>query len=225
MTVSLFTRARIGSARDLSHRAVRVLLWTWVAVIVGFFSLPASKLIGYALPVVPALAALAGEALAGWQRRWLRMAFAGFAAVLCVVGVVLISRAETVSSKALAATWREQARPDDGLLSLRVYRFDFPIYAQLKAPLPIYHAWDDPALATQDSWPRELIDATRFDPAVGKQVLRPAAELKGALCAHDVTWVVMRKDDGEPLLKDATTAADNEMYALKRVERSKLACQ
>lgn len=224
-TVTLFTRARIGSARDLSHRAVRVLLWTWVAVIVGFFSLPASKLIGYALPVVPALAALAGEALASWQRRWLRMAFAGFAAVLCVVGVVLISRAETVSSKALAATWRAQAGPDDGLLSLRVYRFDFPIYAQLKAPLPVYHAWQDPALAAQDSWPRELIDATRFDRAVGQQVLRPAAELKAALCAHEVTWVVMRKDDGEPLLKDAATAADNEMYALKRIERSKLACQ
>ncbi len=224
-TLALFTRARAGVARDLSHRAVRVLLWTWVAVIIGFFSLPASKLIGYALPVVPALAALTGEAVAGWQRHWLRVAFAAFAAVLCVVAVVLISHAETVSSKALAAAWREQARPGDGLLSLRLYRFDFPIYAQLKEPLAVYHAWEDPALAAQDSWPRELIDASRFDPAVGKQVLRPAAELKAALCAHEVTWVVARKDDGEPLLKDASTAAENEMYALKRVERSKLGCQ
>lgn len=223
-TLALFTRARAGVARDLSHRAVRVLLWTWVAVIVGFFSLPASKLIGYALPVVPALAALTGEAVAGWQRHWLRVAYAVFAAVLCVVAVALISRAETVSSKALASTWREQAGPGDGLLSLRLYRFDFPIYAQLKEPLAVYHAWEDPALAAQDSWPRELIDAARFDPAVGKQVLRPAAGLKAALCAHEVTWVVARKDDGEPLLKDATMVADNEVYALKRVERSKLAC-
>ncbi len=224
-TVALLTRVRIGSTRDLPHRSVRILLWTWVVVIVGFFSLPASKLIGYALPVVPALAALAGEAVAGWQRRGLRVAMAVGAALICVVAVALISRAETVSSKALAATWRAQARPGDGLLSLRLYRFDFPIYAQLAQPLPVYHVWEDPSLAAQDSWPRELIDATEFDPEAGKQVLRPVAELKTALCAHDVTWVIARKDDVEPLLKDASIAAENELYALKRVERSKLDCR
>ncbi len=224
-TIALFTRTRVGSARDLSHRAVRVLLWTWVVVIVGFFSLPASKLIGYVLPVVPALAALAGEAVAGWQRRGLRLAITVGAALLCVVAVVLISRAETVSSKALAAAWREQARPGDGLLSLRLYRFDFPIYAQLAQPLPVYHAWEDPALAAQDSWPRELIDATEFDPDTGKQVLRPVAELKSALCAQEVTWVIARKDDGEPLLREASIAAENEMYALRRVTRSQLDCR
>jgi 4-amino-4-deoxy-L-arabinose transferase-like glycosyltransferase len=224
-TIALVTRIRLGSERDLSHRMVRVLLWTWVAVILLFFSLPASKLIGYALPAVPALAALAGEAVAGWQRRRLRLALAVFAALLCVVAVALISRAETVSSKALAAAWRAQAKPEDGLLSLRLYRFDFPIYAQLQAPLPVYHAWEDPSLAAQDSWPRELIDATEFDPATGKQVLRPVSGLRAALCEHELTWVIARKDDGEPLLKDAATVAENELYALKRVERTKLSCR
>ncbi len=223
-TPAIITRTCVGAARDAAHRAVRLLLWTWVVVILGFFSLPASKLIGYALPTVPALAALAGEAIAGWQRRWLRVAFAVTAAVLCMVAVVLISRAETVSSKALAEAWRAQARPGDGLVSLRLYRFDFPIYAQLREPLPVYHAWDDPALAAQDSWPRELIDAAEFDPALGKHVLRPVSQFNAELCAHDVTWVIARKGDGEPGLKHAVAVAENEMYALMRVERSKLAC-
>ncbi len=226
-TPAIITRTRVGVARDPAHRAVRLLLWTWVVVILGFFSLPASKLIGYALPVVPALAALAGEAAAGWQRRWLRISMAAGAAVLCVVAVVLISRAEEVSSKPLADAWRAQSRAGDGLLSLRLYRFDFPIYAQLAEPLPVFHDWDDPALASKDSWPRELIDATQFDPAMGRQVLRPISGLRAALCEHELTWVIARKGDSsnEPLLKAATEAATNEVYVLLRVERRQLACR
>ena len=89
----------------------------------------------------------------------------------------------------------------------------------------MYHSWDDPSLAAQDSWPRALIDAAVFNPVIGKQVLRPIAGLAAALCEHELTWVIARKDDGEPLLKDAAIVAENALYALKRVERSKLACR
>jgi 4-amino-4-deoxy-L-arabinose transferase-like glycosyltransferase len=43
---------------------VRTLLWLWILVIVGFFSLSAGKQDLYIFPIVPAIAALAGSVLA-----------------------------------------------------------------------------------------------------------------------------------------------------------------
>ena len=42
-------------AVDATHASIRVLMGVWVLVVVGFFSLPQSKLIGYVLPAVPPL--------------------------------------------------------------------------------------------------------------------------------------------------------------------------
>ncbi len=223
-TPAIIARTRLGEASNPAHRSVRILLWTWVAVIIGFFSVPSSKLVGYALPVVPALAALTGEAVANWQRRWVRIGLATSAGLLCVVAVVLISKSNDVSSKPLAEAWRAQARPGDGLVSLRLYRFDFPIYAQLREPLPVYHDWDDPSLVATDSWPRELFDAGQFDPDAGRRALRPIANLKEALCERATTWVIVGRKDTEPLIARASIVATNAGFALIRVERSSLAC-
>src|SRR5262249_7264894 len=45
-------------------RRVRTLLWLWTVVIVGFFSVSAAKQDLYIFPIVPAVAALAGIAIA-----------------------------------------------------------------------------------------------------------------------------------------------------------------
>ena len=51
------------SAIDAGSR-VRTLLWLWIVVIVGFFSLSAAKQDLYIFPIVPAMAALSGLAIA-----------------------------------------------------------------------------------------------------------------------------------------------------------------
>ena len=55
-------KAGAGQA-DPSHR-IRSLLWIWIVVIVAFFSMSAAKQDLYIYPVVPAVAALAGVAIA-----------------------------------------------------------------------------------------------------------------------------------------------------------------
>ncbi len=54
---------RRADARDISSR-VQTLLWIWIAVIVGFFSLSAGKQDLYIYPIVPAVVALAGVVIA-----------------------------------------------------------------------------------------------------------------------------------------------------------------
>ncbi len=34
--------------------SIRLLMWSWLVVVVAFFSMPTSKLVGYVLPVLPA---------------------------------------------------------------------------------------------------------------------------------------------------------------------------
>lgn len=83
---AMWWRTRYG-APDTQHARHRVqtLLWTWIAVIVLFFSFSASKQDLYIYPVMPAVAALAGAVIASSApgSRWLS-AVIGF--VVAVVG-------------------------------------------------------------------------------------------------------------------------------------------
>ncbi len=56
-------RRRAGASRDVAHR-IQTLLWIWIVVIVGFFSLSAGKQDLYIYPIVPAIVALAGVVIA-----------------------------------------------------------------------------------------------------------------------------------------------------------------
>ena len=57
-------RARRSTAEDDRVTRLRTLLWSWIGVIVLFFSLSAAKQDLYIFPVIPAVAALAGIAIA-----------------------------------------------------------------------------------------------------------------------------------------------------------------
>ncbi len=56
-------RRRPAADRDSGFR-VRTLLWLWILVIVGFFTVSAAKQDLYIFPIVPAIAALAGATIA-----------------------------------------------------------------------------------------------------------------------------------------------------------------
>jgi 4-amino-4-deoxy-L-arabinose transferase-like glycosyltransferase len=224
----LLGRFRIAPALGV-RRALRLLLWTWIAVITVFFSLPNSKLVGYILPVTPAVAMLIAEVVGDWAllRRWfvgVIAAITTIAAILAVGVLAAITHYDTYSSRPLAEALRARMAPGEPLVSLRVYRFDLPLYARWPEPIPVLHSWNDPALRQQDSWPRELADAGDFDRATGERVLIDVSRLREVLCAQPVTWVVAHAKDKEPLLEGAQRVAANPHYALMRVERSGLDC-
>ena len=230
---TVFAAARLVLPTHQDTRsALRQLTWLWLAVIVVFFSLPASKLIGYALPATPAIAMLAAGLIAEklWPRprlRWLPVILAAISGTLILGGVYVFGRDDEFTSKPLAAAWRAQARPGEPLISLRVYRFDMPVYAQLPAPIPVVLNWQNPDIARTDSWPRELADAAVFDPQAGARVLLNDAQLPMLLCAQPVSWIVAAVNDGEPLLANAEKVAVAPRYQLLRFdrERSTLSCK
>jgi hypothetical protein len=218
--------------QSTTHAALRHLQWVWVVVIVGFFSIPASKLIGYVLPAIPAIAMLIADVVVTRLLPLRRAHLLPKAiVVICLLSFIplvwIFGRADIYSAKPLAAAYRSAASPQDQVLSLGLYRFDFPIYAQLRSPLPVVLNWDDPSIGRTDSWPRELLDASKFDLPAGERVLIKPADLDALLCAKEVSWIIAPLGSNEPLLASAEIIRSTTLHKLMRFdrERSNLPCR
>ena len=223
-----WTPLLIASLRGITTRirgkeaSARRLLWIWIATILLFFSIPSSKLVGYAFPVLPALALLMAEAVLGCSLRVRRYfyAAAGISMLTCVIGVTMIARHDTRSSVALAQVYKGHAAQSDALLVLD-WRFDFPVYAGLHSPVPVLHDWRRSELERHDNWAKELADAGAFAPVQARSLLLPADQLKNELCRNAVTWVLAPAGHLPEPLQTAQTMAGTKIDVLLRFEREK----
>jgi len=193
-------------------------LW-WVVVIVGFFSLPSSKLVGYVLPALApwcALLALGTGTGAGTGDGAGTTVFGRFgpvgratlaAAVLLCVGVavalaVVAPHSTKAAGRALAAQWA----PGDRVVFVDEMFYDLPFYAGLRQPVTVASDWADPQIPRRDNWRKELADAARFDPARGRELLWPIGRLAELTCqragepAHAVWFVVNSQRDAAAAL-------------------------
>lgn len=160
----------------------------WVLAIVFFFSLPASKLVGYVLPAVaPAVALLALVLEArGTRWRWL----AGATALACVAGVAALAWDARGSHRDVARALGEHWREGDTLAFADEAYFDVRFYAGVSAPAVVLADWGSPDLAGRDDWHKELSDAARFAPEAGRQRLLHWDEAPRLACGGGTLWLV-----------------------------------
>ena len=197
---ALFALAQIrrGARLVLSHGAVArewtSLCWIWVIAITVFFSIPSSKLVGYILPVVPALAFLAAL---GWERVMSHRAhagklFAGLSLLNMGIATAIVLSVGEVTEKTRAQDIAQvlacEASPDDTVYTLGGYPYDLPFYAQLTKPMVAINDWDFQRANARDGWERELFEGAEFDAEAAK-VLQPASVLIEA-SATAGNWLV-----------------------------------
>lgn len=160
----------------------------WVLAIVGFFSLPASKLVGYVMPALAPAAALLALALSARGTPWRRVA--GAAAVFCVAVVGVLAWKAPGSHRDLGLALREQWRAGDRLVYADEAFYDLRFYARLDAPAIVLADWGDPAVPRTDNWRKELADAARFAPEAARAVLWDWRRLAEVACHGGRTWIV-----------------------------------
>ena len=168
---------------------IGLLAW-WVVAVVGFFSLPSSKLVGYVLPALAPWCALMALAVAASRMRlwpWVM----GASALVCVVIVGVFAWQAPKSNRAASLALAAQLAPTDRVVMVDEYFYDLPFDARLKAPVIVASDWADPALPTRDNWRKELFDAARFAPARGRALLRPLDKLDTLLCDAGRVWFVV----------------------------------
>jgi 4-amino-4-deoxy-L-arabinose transferase-like glycosyltransferase len=181
------------------------LLWAWVGAIWVFFSIPNSKLVGYILPVVPALALLAAL---GWQRAiapraWARWAFAGGMAVNLglAVGITLGVGPITQTTRAqdVAQVLACDASATDTVYVAGGYPYDLPFEAQLPKAMVVLGDWPTWRKTAGDGWERELFEGASFDPAAGVVLQSPTVLTQVA--QQPGHWLVERA--GQAVLADS----------------------
>ncbi|MDR2875794.1 MAG: glycosyltransferase family 39 protein [Methylobacillus sp.] len=172
-------------------RGLRLLMGLWLAVVLVFFSLPASKLVGYIFPALMPLVFLLSEALLSRMKtgenffRAAKPAITLVAAVaVCLVVTLAIDLAPHRSDKALSLRLRAQINPGDTLVLLNGYPFDLPFYARYRRAAWVVNDWDNRVADTQrDNWRKEIYDAGKFDPAAAHELLITPDVWKQRLCA------------------------------------------
>jgi 4-amino-4-deoxy-L-arabinose transferase-like glycosyltransferase len=174
------------------------LCWIWLAAIIGFFSIPASKLIGYALPVMPALALLAAL---GWERAWGQRRFAGkLFAALCVLSLVLAAvlnvaaarYTDKKSARDVAAVLACQAGPTDTVYVAGGFPQDLLFYIQARKPLVVVQDWAALRQSAGDNWERELFEGADFDRDAAAVLQAP--QVLAAAAAQPGNWLLQTRE-------------------------------
>jgi 4-amino-4-deoxy-L-arabinose transferase-like glycosyltransferase len=166
------------------------LCWIWVIAIVGFFSIPHSKLIGYVLPVMPPLALLSAL---GWERvmtpgKRSDQVFIGLCLLNIGAALVLMLKVGDVTRSARAQDVAQvlacAAKFGDNVYVADAFPYDLPFYTQSSKPMRVLEDW--PALRRQagDGWQRELFEGADFDAHAAEVLQSPdtlahAASLPG----------------------------------------------
>ena len=174
-------------------RAMLALYAWWVIAVLGFFSLPSSKLVGYALPALAPWCALLALAIhAGGRGSTPRRigSIGALAALACVSVVGAVAWQAPQSNRALAGVLAAQIAPTDRVVMVDAYLYDVPFYARLQRPVIIASDWADPALPQRDNWRKELFDAARFNPALGRELLQPRDGFERLGCGASAVWFI-----------------------------------
>ncbi|WP_370679265.1 ArnT family glycosyltransferase [Comamonas sp. GB3 AK4-5] len=204
-------------------QSVRLLMACFAAVVVLFFSWPASKLVGYVLPAVPALAWLMGDAIAMAlashpERRhlwWLSLAV-GACASLAVL--LYLAQDQRYTARDLGRALAAQHRPSEPVFMVDTYLYDTPFYARLQAPMLLVSPWSEPIV--NDNWRKEVKDAAAFLPVQAGRTLLEPGQWQQRLCSTPVSWVVGKAAlvQRYPALAAATVVASDQLGQLWRVD-------
>jgi 4-amino-4-deoxy-L-arabinose transferase-like glycosyltransferase len=186
-----FVRPTPYAVLDTRQKAWLSLLWIWIVAIVGFFSIPASKIIGYVLPVMPPLALLSAIGYGEWMKnkahisRRLLPALALLSVLMAVGATVVAGRFSLKQSSIdVAQSLACEASPQDTVYALDGFPYDLPFYTGATKSMVIIQDWAEDRLSAGDSWQRELFEGANFDAAAGRvlqgpEVLATAAQSPG----------------------------------------------
>ena len=174
-----------------TRRWVGLLLW-WLVVVLGFFSMPASKLVGYIMPaLLPfcALLALPFTEADGRAARWLGRVAIG-AVLFCLALIVALAVAAPKSGRDVGQALRGLVTPSDVVVLVEQSFNDVVFEARLTQVPLVATDWAHPDVLGRDSWRKELADTVRFDAARVQAVMYPVDQLARLVCQGRRVWLV-----------------------------------
>ena len=208
---------------------IRPLMVIWLLLIIVFFSIPKSKIVGYILPALTPFAFLVADAAKSWLDKaekenlqaWLGATFA--ASVLICIALIGYLRLHDPSQLSHFTAHNKRAfQQSEQIVMLDQYPYDLPFYLRAPTPAWVVSDWQDPSIAKADNWRKELFEAGRFDTQARQEYLISAQELVTRLCTHGDTtyWIWGRQNASTnfPWLSAAEQIFSNGQGTLWRLE-------
>ena len=180
------------ATRTINQQIVGLcVIWVWAIVI--FFSIPNSKIIGYALPVTPPMAVLCAI---GWERmvtwRYKRYLWQIFLAVSIVLMVGINYKAAKLTrlqfSEDIAKVLICQNLLNAQLMVVGEYPYDLPFLLSMSRPMWVLQDWEFERVHAGDNWRRELFEGANFDPSKG-DYLKPLSTIDTEV-SHEDRWLL-----------------------------------
>lgn len=179
----------------------------WAIVILFFFSVPRSKLLGYVLPVLPPLVLWFSSYIGYLSLRW-RYAILAFSLAFCLALVALPYMLQhkvfdnTLDAKLLTVLKAkldkrslasfvpiiQAAGPDYQLVFVGEYGYDLPYLLDSPKSSWIIDQWDKPDIRRGDNWRVELLDGAGMQPSSAEKVLLSPAQIQHIACLPGQKW-------------------------------------
>jgi len=140
--------------RDHKKHATELFLLLWAVIILIFFSIPHSKLLGYIVPVFPPLALLVGHYLSKKYHKKILISCVSASVILLFALVLNATRFNHNSAKPLVQTLQTIMNPQAEVITYFKYYQDVPLY--LAKRVTVVANWQDPSIVERDNWRREL---------------------------------------------------------------------
>lgn len=215
-------------AKLCSETVIRLLMIVWIVVIVLFFSIPSSKLLGYILPAVPPFAFLIGVGFScvPYKSKGSRLFWWGAIFIVMLINISVLFAARLYwpdSTKNLAKFFTKETDQNEPIFMLNHYFFDFPFYAKLTKPVFVVNDWDSAEMKMQtDGQDRELMDTAIFDQKQASNTLIQTKEWASILCQNKKSWVIGRKKKEQyyPFLRFAQPIASEGDIVLWKIDVS-----
>ena len=187
-------RFPVKNASQSRSDPFKVLPWIWLLVVLLFFSIPKSKLMGYILPVIPPVTIII---LDSWERLSLQRKSAEFWFwLMCVCSITLSVGANLLAqhnsakegSVDVATVLKCMLNKDDHVLVAGDYPYDLAFESNLQQPLIVIQDWAVARKMNNDDWLRIFFEGADFDPVAG-QVLQERSALEN-IPAIGRNWLV-----------------------------------
>ena len=211
-TVAPLLNWRSALAAPVTRQSLHFLAGIWCAVVLVFFSIPPSKLVGYIFPLLPAFAILVGPWFAGYRYRRITAVIGG---VLCICATSVAIYAKSTGPVGIAQTFKTRIASGDNVVFLGKYFFDAAIVLDRKQPILLEGDWSKRADQLPDSIRRQFTEGREFDPSLGYVLINHDA-LNRLIAQPPTTWVFAVESVwlADPELKDLNRVASEGRFVL-----------
>jgi 4-amino-4-deoxy-L-arabinose transferase-like glycosyltransferase len=192
--------------------SLRRLGFVWFVVVLVFFSLPRSKLIGYIFPLLPAFAIIVGPWFATYRYRYVTVAIG---ATICAFAVFIAAYVVHTGPTGLAKRFKDKIGHTEEVVFIGQYLFDVAVILDRNTAIYIVDDWSQRAADLPDSIRRQFTEGREFDPNSG-HVLIDENGLKAMLSEGRRMWIWTRKPDLIAKSQDLEPIASQGGYTLLR---------